>query len=105
MGIAANKVPGIRAALVGDETTAALVRQHNDVNVLCLSGKNTAPEAGRKILDAFLNAKFEGGRHERRVLKLESQSGPAAIYGCAPWIPSWPGPSSMNACGSRKTLN
>jgi len=79
MVIAANKVPGIRAALVGDETTAALVRQHNDVNVLCLSGKNTAPEAGRKILDAFLNAKFEGGRHERRVLKLESNPVPPPL--------------------------
>jgi RpiB/LacA/LacB family sugar-phosphate isomerase len=79
MVIAANKVPGIRAALVGDETTAALVRQHNDVNVLCLSGKNTAPEAGRKILDAFLNAKFEGGRHERRVLKLESNPVPPQL--------------------------
>jgi RpiB/LacA/LacB family sugar-phosphate isomerase len=79
MVIAANKVPGIRAALVGDETTAALVRQHNDVNVLCLSGKNTAPEAGRKILDAFLNAKFEGGRHERRVLKLESSPVPPSL--------------------------
>ncbi len=79
MVIAANKVPGIRAALVGDATTAALVRQHNDVNVLCLSGKNTAPEAGRKILDAFLNAKFEGGRHERRVLKLESNPVPPQL--------------------------
>jgi glycine hydroxymethyltransferase len=71
MSIAANKIPGIRAAVVADEQTAALVRQHNNVNVLCLSGKNTSPEAGRKILDAFLNAKYEGGRHERRVQKLE----------------------------------
>ena len=79
MTIAANKVPGIRAALVADESTAALVRQHNDVNVLCLSGKNTTPETGRKILDAFLNAKFEGGRHERRVHKLESNPVPPQL--------------------------
>ena len=79
MEIAANKVPGVRAALVTDEQTAGLVRQHNNVNVLCLSGKNTAPETGRKILDAFLNAKFEGGRHERRVLKLESHSVPPQL--------------------------
>jgi RpiB/LacA/LacB family sugar-phosphate isomerase len=73
MSIAANKVPGVRAALVADVPTAALVRQHNDANVLCLAGKTTSAETGRKILDAFLNAKFEGGRHERRVDKLESR--------------------------------
>jgi RpiB/LacA/LacB family sugar-phosphate isomerase len=71
MSMAANKVPGARAALVADEQTAALVRQHNDANILCLSGKNTSPELGRKILNAFLGAKFEGGRHERRVNKMD----------------------------------
>src|SRR5208283_225520 len=71
MNIAANKVPGVRAALVADAPTAALVRQHNNVNVLCLAGKTTSADTGRKILDAFLNAKFEGGRHERRVDKLD----------------------------------
>jgi RpiB/LacA/LacB family sugar-phosphate isomerase len=71
MSMTANKVPGARAALVADEQTAVLVRQHNDANILCLSGKNTPPELGRKILDAFLGAKFEGGRHERRVNKMD----------------------------------
>jgi RpiB/LacA/LacB family sugar-phosphate isomerase len=71
MSMAANKVPGARAVLVMDEQSAALARQHNDANVLCLSGKNTSPEAARKILDAFLSTKFEGGRHERRVLKMD----------------------------------
>ena len=71
MSMTANKVPGARAALVADEQTAALVRQHNDANILCLSGKNTPPELGRKILDAFFGAKFEGGRHERRVNKMD----------------------------------
>jgi RpiB/LacA/LacB family sugar-phosphate isomerase len=79
MSIAANKVPGIRAALVTDAPTAALVRQHNNVNVLCLAGKTTSADTGRKILDAFLNAKFEGGRHERRVGKLESRLTPPPL--------------------------
>ena len=79
MCIAANKVPGVRAALVADVPTAALVRQHNDVNVLCLAGKTTPAETGRKILDAFLNAKFEGGRHERRVGKLELRLTPPPL--------------------------
>jgi glycine hydroxymethyltransferase len=71
MSMTANKVPGARAALVADEQTAVLARQHNDANILCLSGKNTSPELGRKILNAFLGAKFEGGRHERRVNKMD----------------------------------
>ncbi len=74
MSIAANKVPGARAALVWDEELAAQSRRHNDANVLCLAGKGTAPENARKIVDAFLSSAFEGGRHERRVGKLESAS-------------------------------
>ena len=73
MSITANKVAGVRAALVTDEHTAALARQHNNANVLCLAGKSTAPEEARKIVDAFLNARFEGGRHERRVGKMETR--------------------------------
>ena len=71
VNMTANKVPGARAALVADESSAVLVRQHNAANILCLSGKNTPPELGRKILDAFIGAKFEGGRHERRVNKMD----------------------------------
>ncbi|HET7626161.1 MAG TPA: serine hydroxymethyltransferase, partial [Verrucomicrobiae bacterium] len=56
-----------------DERMAALVRQHNDANVLCLGAKTTSPETARNILDAFLAAKFEGGRHERRLNKMETQ--------------------------------
>jgi RpiB/LacA/LacB family sugar-phosphate isomerase len=55
MSITANKVPGIRAALVSDEETAALARQHNNANVLCLAGKMTAAEEAKKIVDAFLS--------------------------------------------------
>ncbi|HMP82330.1 MAG TPA: ribose 5-phosphate isomerase B [Verrucomicrobiota bacterium] len=71
MCMTANKVPGIRAALVHDIQTAAITRQHNDANVLCLAGKTTPPDLANKIVDVFLAAQFEGGRHERRVNKME----------------------------------
>lgn len=79
MSIAANKVPGARAALVAEETTATLARQHNDANILCLAGKTTPPETAKRILDAFLNARFEGGRHERRVKKMEPRMVPPEL--------------------------
>ncbi len=72
MSIAANKVPGARAALVWDEDMARLAREHNNANVLCLAGKGASVDSAKRMVDAFLNAKFEGGRHERRVGKLES---------------------------------
>ena len=71
MSIAANKVPGARAALVWDEHSAEMARRHNDANVLCLAGQGADPALARRIVDAFLNARFEGGRHERRVNKFE----------------------------------
>lgn len=77
--ITANKVAGIRAALISDEQSATLARQHNDVNTLCLSGKKTAPDLAVKILDAFISARFEGGRHERRVLKMDTKFAPANL--------------------------
>ena len=73
MSIAANKVSGVRAALVVDEQSALLARQHNDANVICLGASHTPPEVAKKIVEAFLNAHFEGGRHERRVSKMETQ--------------------------------
>ena len=79
VSITANKVAGIRAALVTDAATAAMTRQHNDANVLCLAGKTTSPDLAKKILDAFLGAKFEGGRHERRVRKMDTQFAPANL--------------------------
>jgi len=71
MSIAANKVPGVRAALVFDELMAAAARQHNNANVLCLGARTTSPEIAKKIVDVFLDVRFDGGRHERRVSKLE----------------------------------
>ena len=72
MSIAANKVTGIRAAQVTDEKTAALCRQHNNANIICLGAKIVTPDTAKKIVDAYLAAKFEGGRHERRVGKFET---------------------------------
>jgi len=74
ISIAANKIPGVRAALVTDATTAALCRQHNNANILCLGARNTPPELAVKILDIFLSASFEGGRHERRVNTMETHT-------------------------------
>jgi RpiB/LacA/LacB family sugar-phosphate isomerase len=77
--ITANKITGVRAGVAEDVEEASLMRQHNDVNVLCLSGKKTSPELAKKILDAFISAKFEGGRHERRVRKMDARLAPATL--------------------------
>jgi ribose 5-phosphate isomerase B len=68
--IAANKVRGIRAALVSDPAIARLSREHNDANVLCLPGRFMNAPAAREIVKAWLEAPFEGGRHARRVEKI-----------------------------------
>ena len=70
MAIAANKVPGVRAAVAWSEATARLAREHNDANVLALGARVTAPEELPKIVRAWFNAKFDAGRHERRVEKI-----------------------------------
>ena len=68
--ITANKHQGIRAAICWNEELASLARQHNDANILCLAARYTEPALAQKILDRFLTASFEGGRHERRVKKM-----------------------------------
>jgi ribose 5-phosphate isomerase B len=70
MSIAANKVPGVRAAVVTDELTAQLSRAHNDANVLCVSGDLLGARIIEKIALVFLSTAFEGGRHARRVEKI-----------------------------------
>jgi len=77
--IAANKVAGVRAGFAENEPDATLMRRHNDANVLCLSGKKTSLAVAKKILDAFIAGKFEGGRHERRVLKMDAKFAPASL--------------------------
>lgn len=70
MSIVANRFPEIRAALVHDNMTARLARQHNDANVLCMGGRLIGPEVARDCLNVFLDTPFEGGRHARRVAKM-----------------------------------
>lgn len=70
MAMAANKVPGIRAAACTDVYTARLSREHNDTNVLALGARITARDSAIEILEAWLAGEFAGGRHARRVAKL-----------------------------------
>ena len=71
MAIAANKVPGIRAAVAWNEEIARLSRQHNDANVLALAARYIPDAEQEKIVKTWLETSFEGGRHERRVEKIE----------------------------------
>lgn len=70
MSIAANKVRGVRAALCHDELSAQISRDHNDANVLCLSGDQLGEVLLRKIVEAWMSTEFSGGRHQRRVNKI-----------------------------------
>jgi len=70
VSIAANKVEGIRAALAHDSLTARRAREHNDANVLALGGKIVGEDEAIAIVQEFLNAQFAGGRHQRRVEKI-----------------------------------
>lgn len=71
MSIAANKVKGVRAALVYNEDAASRARRHNNANVLCMGQTYVNPNEAITLADIFLKTNFEGGRHERRVEKLE----------------------------------
>jgi ribose 5-phosphate isomerase B len=70
MAIAANKVPGVRAAVAWNEETARLAREHNDANVLSLGARVTPAADLPKIVRAWFAAKFAGGRHTQRVEKI-----------------------------------
>jgi ribose 5-phosphate isomerase B len=70
VSIAANKVAGIRAALAHDSLTARRAREHNDANILALGGKVIGEDEALAIVQEFLNAQFAGGRHQRRVDKI-----------------------------------
>lgn len=72
MCMTANKIPKVRGAVVHDEQEAALTRQHNNANLICLPGRALEEEQIEKILKAWLDTPFEGGRHERRVNKIHS---------------------------------
>ena len=68
--MAANKVPGIRAALCNELYTARMSRQHNDANVLAIGGRIVAPGLADEIVSLWLDTPFEGGRHQRRVEQI-----------------------------------
>ena len=67
MSMAANKHKGIRAACCSDTFSARLTRLHNDANVLCLGARVVGPGLAMDLVDAFLDAEFEGGKHKRRI--------------------------------------
>lgn len=72
VSIAANKIPGARAALCWNEETARLAREHNDANVLCFGSRLIEPEQAARMVRIFLETDFAGGRHTQRVEKLSA---------------------------------
>jgi len=70
MAMAANKLAGVRAAACTDAFSARMSREHNDANVLALGARITAREAATEILETWLHAKFQEGRHARRIDKI-----------------------------------
>lgn len=75
ISMAANKIKGIRCALVQDSYCAEKAKQHNDANILSFGGRVDYKEDPLKILDAFIDAKFEGGRHSTRIAKISALEG------------------------------
>lgn len=71
MSIVANRIPWVRAVVCNEPLSAELAREHNDANVLCLGGRTIGPVMADRIVDVFLKTPFGGGRHERRVAKIE----------------------------------
>jgi len=71
MSLAANKHKGIRAALCHDHYTASMARRHNDANILCFGARIVGLGEIESILEGWLNSEFEGGRHKRRVEKID----------------------------------
>ena len=72
ISIAANKHKGIRAALCSDVYSAKMTKVHNNANVICLGGRVTGRELAFMIVDAWLNAEYEGGRHQARIDKIHA---------------------------------
>ncbi|NQT94031.1 MAG: ribose 5-phosphate isomerase B [Lentisphaerae bacterium] len=70
--IVSNKVPGVRCAVCWNEYIAHLAREHNDANVISIGERTVSEELALKIVDAWLAAEFEGGRHQRRISKIEN---------------------------------
>ena len=84
ISLAANKVDGIRACVCSEPYSAELSKRHNNSNVICFGARVVGPEVAKQIVDAWLNAEFEGGRHERRVnqiMEIEETQHLAAAVG------------------------
>jgi ribose 5-phosphate isomerase B len=75
ISIAANKIPGVRAAVCWNEETARLARRHNDANVLCIGARFVDPDLAARMIRAFVETGFDGGRHQQRVDKLSKLDG------------------------------
>ena len=90
VSIAANKVEGIRAALAHDSLTARRAREHNDANVLALGGKIVGEDEAITIVQEFLNAQFAGGRHQRRVEKINEMDQARERYSGGLQVPARP---------------
>ena len=75
ISIAANKVKGIRCALVSEAYSAEMTKRHNNANMIAFGGRVTGPDLAKHIVDAYINAEFEGGRHEMRVNKISALEG------------------------------
>ena len=75
ISIAANKIKGVRCALLHDHMSARLTRQHNNANMMALGAAVTPPMMALELVDIFLNTPFEGGRHQRRVDKISALEG------------------------------
>ena len=72
ISIAANKFKGIRAALCGNVFSAKMTKEHNNANIICLGGRVTGRELAFMIVDAWLDAEFQGGRHSNRIAKIHA---------------------------------
>ena len=72
ISMAANKYKGIRAALCGDVYSAKMTKQHNNSNIICMGGRVIGRELAFMIVDAWLEAEFEGGRHQQRIDKIHA---------------------------------
>lgn len=75
MAMRANRYSQVRAALCWNDDIARLSREHNNANIICLSARFTSPDQAIKMVQTFLQTKFEGGRHQRRVEKLSADTG------------------------------
>ena len=70
ISIAANKVPGVRAAVCSDTTTARLVKEHNNANIIAFGARIVGIEVAKDIVKTYLDAEFQGGRHEKRIAMI-----------------------------------